>query len=102
MGKTDKFNPIPLDINKTLEENPDVKAEYDRLGPEFELLDALLTARKRAGMTQSDVAKTMGVKRPSVTRLESATAKHSPRVHTLNKYAEAVGCKLEIRLVPKT
>lgn len=101
MNKIDKFNPVSLDIDKTLEKNPYVKAEYDRLGPEFELLNTLLEARKQAGMTQQDVANAMGVKRPLIARLESATPKHSPSVHTLNKYAEAVGCKLEIKLVPK-
>ncbi|MBU1182745.1 MAG: helix-turn-helix domain-containing protein, partial [Proteobacteria bacterium] len=35
----------------------------------------------------------------AVSRLESA-GKHAPSVTTLKKYAEAVGCHLEIRLVP--
>ena len=42
-----KFDPIPLDIEEALANNPDVKAEYDRLEPEFELLNTLLKARKR-------------------------------------------------------
>ncbi len=96
-----KFDPIPLDIEEALANNPDVKAEYDRLEPEFELLNTLLKARKRAGMTQLDVANAMGVKRPSVVRLESANASHSPSVKTLQQYAEAVGCKLEIKLIPQ-
>jgi DNA-binding XRE family transcriptional regulator len=102
MAKTsDRFDPIPLDIEKALEARPDVKAEYDRLEPEYELLNTLLKARKQADMTQLDVAKRMGVKRPSVARLESTGSSHSPSVKTLQKYAEAVGCKLEIKLTPQ-
>lgn len=99
MNKADTFNPIPLNIKKTLNENPDIRAEYETLGPEFELLNTLLNARNKAGMTQLEVAEAMGVKRPSVARLESANPKHSPSVRTLHKYAEALGCKLEIKLV---
>ena len=42
-----KFDPIPLDIEEALANNPDVKAEYDRLKPEFELFNTLLKARKQ-------------------------------------------------------
>ena len=81
--------------------NPFVKAEYDALQPEFELLHKMLKARTRAGLTQADVAQRMGTKTPAVTRLESSSSTHSPSVKTLQRYAEAVGCRLEIRLIPQ-
>jgi transcriptional regulator with XRE-family HTH domain len=61
----------------------------------------MLQARKDAGLTQAQVAERMGTKPPAVTRLESAlsTGKHSPSLATLRKYAAAVGCHLEVRLV---
>ncbi|MDD2814190.1 MAG: helix-turn-helix transcriptional regulator [Thiotrichaceae bacterium] len=82
-------------------ENPEVKAEYDRLAPEMELLDELLRARMAAGLTQAQVAERMNTQAPVISRLESTlmSGKHSPSVATLRKYAEAVGCKLEIHLV---
>ena len=42
-----KFDPIPRDIEEALANNPDVKAEYDRLEPKFELLNTLLKVRKQ-------------------------------------------------------
>jgi hypothetical protein len=33
--------------------------------------------------------------------MESGSGKHSPSLATLTKYADALGCKLEIRLVRK-
>ena len=83
--------------------DPEVKAEYDALEPEFELLDELLKARDEAGLTQEDVAKRMGTSRPAVARIEAGggTKRHSPSIATLRKYAEAVGCKLQIKLVRK-
>jgi len=82
--------------------NPAVQAEYDAQADEFALLDELLWARKRAGLTQAEVAARMGTKTPAVARLEggSGSQRHSPSLATLRKYAEAVGCRLEIRLRP--
>lgn len=78
------------------------KAEYDALEEEYQLLSEMLHARKRAGLTQQEVATQMGTKAPAVARLESLSsrAKHSPGISTLRKYARAVGCKLEIHFMP--
>ncbi len=83
-------------------QDPEFKAAYDELEMEFTLLRELLLARQRAGLTQAEVAEKMGTKPPAVTRLETALSdqKHSPTIATLKKYAKAVGCKLEIHLVP--
>src|SRR5438128_941832 len=82
---------------------PAVKAEYDAQAEEFALLDELLKARRRAGLTQAEVAARMGTKTPAVARLEGGggTHQHSPSVATLRKYADAVGCQLEIRVRPR-
>lgn len=78
-----------------------VHQEYNALAPEFSLLREMLKARKEAGLSQADVAERMGTKAPAITRLESSltNGKHSPSVETLRKYAEAVGCRLEIHFV---
>jgi transcriptional regulator with XRE-family HTH domain len=41
----------------------------------------------------------MGTTKSAVSRLE-AGGKHAPSLTTLKKYAHAVGCRLEIKLVP--
>ncbi len=89
-------------VGKMLQ-HPEVKAEYDALEPEFELLDELLKARDEAGLTQEDVAKRMGTSRPAVARIEAGggSKRHSPSIATLRKYAEAVGCKLQVKFVRK-
>lgn len=78
-----------------------VRAAYEALGAEFEILRQMLQARQDAGLTQAQVAERMGTKQPAVTRLEASlsSGKHSPSLTTLRKYAEAVGCRLEVRLV---
>jgi len=54
-----------------------------------------------SGLTQADIAKRMGTQTPAIARLESGggNKQHSPSVSTLRKYAKAVDCHLEIKLV---
>jgi transcriptional regulator with XRE-family HTH domain len=80
-------------------ERADVKAEYDRLDEEFTFLDEFLKARTAAGITQAEVARRIGTTQSAIARLESGGGKHSPSLATLKKYAHALGCRLELRLV---
>ena len=73
---------------------------YDALEIEYALAREMLSARSRAGLTQEVVAVRMGTTKSAVSRLEAA-GKHAPSVASLKKYAEAVGCKLKIELVPQ-
>ncbi len=83
-------------------EDPDFVREYDNLEQEFALFDELLRARKEAGLTQAEVAERMATKPSVVARLEAGGGrqKHSPSLATLQRYADAVGCRLEIKMVP--
>ena len=65
-------------------QNKAVRAEYEALGPEFELLDSILAARQAANLTQAEVAERMGTKASAIARLESSlvSGKHSPSVAT--------------------
>lgn len=80
--------------------DPAFSAEYDRLDEEFALLDELLAARKAAGLTQAQIAERIGTKQASIARLENGlTSGNLPSMTMLKKYAQAVGKKLQIRLV---
>ncbi len=85
---------------KAMLSDPAVQAEYDVQAEEVAFLDELLRARRDAGLTQSEVAQRMGTQPPAVARLEAGggSQRHSPSRSTLRKYAEAVGCRLEIKL----
>ena len=78
---------------------PDVKKAYDELAEEFCFLDEVLKARTESGLTQAEVAARVGTTQSAIARLESAGSKHSPSIATLQKYAKALGYKVEVRLV---
>ena len=105
MSKNEKRKPPSKTHDEMVSEwmeDPKFKTAHDALEGEFQLLKKMLHARKRAGLTQEDVANKMGTKAPAIARLEStsAYAKSSPSLNTLRKYAEAVGCTLEVHLKP--
>ena len=51
--------------------DPEFKAQYDALEDEYKAIEALIDARNEAGLTQSEVAKRMGITQSAVARIES-------------------------------
>ncbi len=101
--KDDKYKPVRHDHKKFLARASKRKGfneAYDALAVEFQVADQLLKARSRVGLTQDSVAERMGTTKSAISRLESA-GKHAPSLATLKRYAMAVDCDLEIRLIPK-
>jgi transcriptional regulator with XRE-family HTH domain len=78
---------------------PGVRKAYNELQEEFAFLDEVLRARARAGLTQAEVARRVGTTQSAIARLESGAGKHSPSVATLQRYARALGFRLEIKLI---
>jgi len=76
-------------------------AAYEALELEYQLASQMLKARARAGLTQDAVAERMGTTKSAISRLESAGKRHAPSIATLQRYAQAVGCDLQLKLVPQ-
>ncbi len=72
---------------------------YAALELEYQVAGQMLKARSRAGLTQEAVAERMGTTKSAISRLEAA-GKHAPSLSTLKRYAAAVGCELQVKLVP--
>jgi transcriptional regulator with XRE-family HTH domain len=79
--------------------DPAVKAEFDKLSDEFSLLDEFLKVRTSQGLTQAQVAERIGTTQSVVARMKFGSGKYSPSLATLTKSADALGYKLEVRLV---
>ena len=86
---------IPLkDLADEWLKDPEFKAEYDRLGPEFEIATELIKARLRSGFSQVELAERMGTSQSAIARLESGRA--LPSAKTLIRFAEATGSKMHL------
>ncbi len=75
---------------------PGVKAEYDALGPAFEMKRKMIALRKKAGLTQEQMAVLLGTKKSNISRLESVSSEVSPRLSTLEEYARALGYRVKV------
>jgi len=78
---------------------PEARKEYEGLADEFAFIDELLKARASAGLTQAQLAERIGTTQSAVARLESGSAAHSPSIATLQRYASALGFRVEVRFV---
>jgi DNA-binding XRE family transcriptional regulator len=98
-----KYKPVPHDHAAFMARARARKGfarAYDGLELEYQVAGQMLKARARAGLTQDVVAERMGTTKSAVSRLESA-GKHAPSLASLKRYASAVGCELQVRLVPQ-
>lgn len=81
-------------------EDPEFRRAYEASESDLTGWNAVWRIRSEAGLTQAAVAKRMGTSQAAVARLEGNLAKgHYPSIRSLQRYAEAVGKRLEIRLV---
>ena len=75
--------------------NPKIKAEYDKLQPEFAMIQAVIDARVKRGVTQKELAQKIGTKQSVISRLESGRA--NPSIAFLKRLAQALNSHLEIK-----
>jgi len=98
-----KYTPIRHDHAAFLakaKERAGFAEAYESLALEYALASQMLQARAKAGLTQDAVAERMGTTKSAISRLEAA-GRHAPSLATLKRYAAAVGCELQVKLVPQ-
>jgi ribosome-binding protein aMBF1 (putative translation factor) len=82
-------------IKKELHKDPDFLREYNSLADEFQIADALIRARKAAGLTQKEVAERMGTTQSAVARMESG---RSVSLKSLRKYARCTNSRITLKI----
>ena len=78
-------------------EDPEFAREWERLEPEYAVINAILDAQQELDITQSELAARCGMKQSALSRLE--TGKTSPTLKTLQQLADGMGKKLVIQFV---
>lgn len=74
------------------------RAAYDALDGEFTLARALIAARTRSGLSQSELARRMKTSQSYVARIESGKVR--PSTDALERFARATGSRLKISFEP--
>ena len=91
-----KFNDF---LNEQLQD-PEVRAEYEALEPEFSIMQAMIDARKSSGMTQKQLSEKTGIAQADISKLESGSA--NPSLRTLQRLAAGMGMLIKIEFQPFT
>ena len=78
--------------------DPEVKAEYDALEPEFSIIQAVIDARKESGLTQKQLSERTGITQADISKLENGNA--NPSIRTLQRLAAGMGKVLTIGFRP--
>ena len=80
------------DLHKKWSKDPEYRAAYEALEPQYKIASLLIEARNAAGLSQEEVAKLMGTKQSAISRIESGA---NISIEKLVAYSQAVGRELE-------
>ena len=73
-----------------------VKAEYERLGSEYKVIQTIIKHRLKKGWSQTELAKAIGSRQPVISRLERGDG--NPSLKTLGRVAKALDLSLQISM----
>lgn len=79
-------------------EDPEFRAEWEALEPEFQIVRAIIEGREVNDLTQKQLAEVTGINQADISRLENGTA--NPSLRTLKRLAAGMGMKLKLEFVP--
>ena len=79
-------------------QDPEFKKEYDALESEFDIIQAMIDARKQSGLTQKELAERTGINQADISKLENGTA--NPSIRTLRRLADGMGMKMKLVFEP--
>ena len=86
------------DYKKRALQNPEVRAEYDALQPEYDVIQAMIDARVQQNMTQKDLSAKTGITQADISRIENGT--RNPSLSMVKKLAQGLGMQLKLEFVP--
>ena len=80
-------------------QNQEFKEEYEKLGPEYEIISALIKARKEQKISQVELAKRAHTDQSHISRLERGS--YNPSLNFLKKIADGLNMDIHISFEPK-
>ena len=78
--------------------DPEFRAEYEALEPEFAIIRALIEARKNSGITQKELSERTGIAQGDISKIERGIA--NPSLKTLKSLANGMDMRLKLEFVP--
>ncbi|MCD8131994.1 MAG: helix-turn-helix domain-containing protein [Lachnospiraceae bacterium] len=86
------------EFKKEMLSDPEVKKEYDSLAPEFDIIQAMVNARKEQHLTQKELSERTGITQADISRIENGT--RNPSLEMLKRLAKGMGMQLRLEFIP--
>ena len=86
--------------DEELAKDPDLKKEYDALETEYDIIQAMIDARKSRNMTQKQLSEKTGITQADISRIENGT--RNPSLEMMKRLAKGMGMVLKLEFVPDT
>ena len=83
--------------DNALKNDPELKKEYDALAPEYDIIQALIDARKPQNITQRELSEKTGITQADISRIENGT--RNPSLSMMKRLAEGLGMVLKLEFV---
>jgi ribosome-binding protein aMBF1 (putative translation factor) len=78
--------------------DPAVRREWERTALARAVASRIVEYRAKHGLSQTALARQLGMKQPAIARLEAAD--HNPSVDTLMRLAQGLGMEFHIEVTP--
>lgn len=76
----------------------DFRIEYEALEPEFTIVQAMIDARKKSGLTQKQLSEKTGIAQGDISKIEKGEA--NPSLKTLKRLASGMDMRLNLEFLP--
>ncbi len=86
------------EFRKEMLADPGVKEEYDALEPEFDIIQAMIDARKDQHLTQKELSRRTGITQADISRIENGT--RNPSLDMIKRLARGMGMQLKLEFIP--
>ena len=86
------------EFKKELLAEPEVRAAYDELQPEYDIIQAMIDARKSRHMTQKELSEATGITQADISRIENGT--RNPSLEMVKRLAAGMGMRLKLEFIP--
>jgi transcriptional regulator with XRE-family HTH domain len=79
-------------------QDPEFRAAYEALEPEYAIIAAIIEARKNSGLTQKELSERTGIAQGDISKIENASA--NPSLETLKRLAAGMDMRLKLEFLP--
>jgi len=85
-------------LNEQLKDD-EFREEYEKLEPEFSIIQAVIDARKYSNMTQKELSEKTGIAQSDISKIE--TGNSNPTLEVLKRLAAGMDMTLKLQFIPK-